>query len=220
MIKCIVFDFDGTLVKSNEIKRELFFKVIQPYGDYDFIVESVLREKAEADRYVILTEIASRLIATGNLVENVSSDELAFSLISNYAKSSEEMIVSCEEVSGTTELLNSLLIKGISLFINSATPLNPLKKILMLRLFDKYFAGVYGRPNSKIENMQIIMDVTKSEPSEIIFIGDNEVDRQTAETIGCYFIGINNASSCFAFEPNYSAINMTEAKSIIFNMLI
>jgi len=219
MIKCIIFDFDGTLVKSNEIKRELFFKVVKPYGDYDCIVESVLRERAEADRYDILTEIANRLIASGNLAENESCEELAFSLISDYAKSSEEMIVNCEEVPGTSELLNALLMKGVPLFINSATPISPLKRILMLRLFDRYFAGVYGRPNSKIENMQSIMDATNSRPDEMIFIGDNEVDRQTAEAIGCHFIGIKSSSSYFELDTNFSAINMTEAKSIILKLL-
>ena len=62
MIKCIVFDFDGTLVKSNKIKHQLFFEVAKAHGGTDCIVDDVIKEKAGEDRYAIFGEIANRVV--------------------------------------------------------------------------------------------------------------------------------------------------------------
>ena len=40
MFKCVVFDFDDTIVKSNEIKHKVFREILQPYS----IGESIINE--------------------------------------------------------------------------------------------------------------------------------------------------------------------------------
>ena len=51
--KCIVFDFDGTLVNSNSIKRDTFFEIAAQVSDSEHIMEEVLHRSAGKDRYWI-----------------------------------------------------------------------------------------------------------------------------------------------------------------------
>jgi len=42
MIKCVIFDFDGTLVKSNEIKIRVFYEVTKDLVGADSILDKIL----------------------------------------------------------------------------------------------------------------------------------------------------------------------------------
>ena len=42
MYKCAIFDFDGTLVQSNEIKKETFYEVTQNFSELSSILDKIL----------------------------------------------------------------------------------------------------------------------------------------------------------------------------------
>lgn len=215
MVKCFVFDFDGTLVQSNEIKRNAFFCVVQKFGNFNFIVDATLREDAADDRYAILNKIAKKIVKTVKSDKELTWDILASSLLEDYSRVCEEKLAKCEEVVGASDLLKSLSEEGFPLYINSATPLEPLKKILCSRSFYKYISGVYGKPKDKVENMKEIMNETGTKPGELIFIGDNDTDKKAAEAIGCHFIGIIGHDNNYLYKPKYSVENLMEAKLLI-----
>lgn len=220
MAKCVVFDFDGTLVESNEIKRDAFYRVVESFRESRKIVDEALAFKADDDRYGILREIARRMLDERIIPPHKAVEEYADVLVKEYTQICEKLISECHEVMGATELLKKLINDKYLVFINSATPSEPLKRILKLRSIDKYFTGIYGRPGSKIENLQNIMDTANIGSNEIIFIGDNESDRFAAEVMGCHFIGILNDSSNFKFRPLRTARNLLEVKEIIFTKVI
>ena len=43
MYKCAIFDFDGTLVQSNEIKKETFYEVTQNFSGVSSILDKILQ---------------------------------------------------------------------------------------------------------------------------------------------------------------------------------
>ena len=53
MVKCVVFDFDGTLVGSNEIKRRTFYEVTKNLVDADILLDKILSSPDSGDRYDI-----------------------------------------------------------------------------------------------------------------------------------------------------------------------
>ena len=62
MIRCIVFDFDGTLVASNHIKLQVFYEVTHSYDPSGSTVTRILKQYPNKDRYGIFLEIAHELL--------------------------------------------------------------------------------------------------------------------------------------------------------------
>lgn len=215
MAKCVVFDFDGTLVESNEIKKSTFYKVVERLSGSRKIIDEALSLKVNEERYDVFLEIARRLIDKKALSQQKTIEEWADAFTDEYTKICEILISKCPEILGATDLLEGLTERKFVLFVNSATPVEPLKKIIELRSLDKYFTRVYGKPCSKIENLRTIMASNMINPNEIIVIGDGESDRLAADATGCHFIGMLNDSSKFKTMPAYTVRNLLEAKEII-----
>ena len=99
-------------------------------------------------------------------------------------------MVACGEIAGAIGALEMLAASDLPLFVNSATPLDALRPILRARELDTFFAGVYGGPRSKLENLEAIAERADSKAAEVVFVGDGEDDRQVAIAFGCRFIGV------------------------------
>ena len=84
MIKCVVFDFDGTLVDSNTIKRETFFAIARPWDSSGKIVAEVFERWPAANRYEKTYKIAEALISRNLLSKDSSLEEWASHLANEY----------------------------------------------------------------------------------------------------------------------------------------
>ena len=60
-IQAIVFDFDGTLIDSNQLKYDAYFKLFPAEYRHVRVIQKVLSESFEKSRYIILEEILKRL---------------------------------------------------------------------------------------------------------------------------------------------------------------
>src|SRR5689334_16353848 len=64
-IRCLAFDFDGTLVDSNAVKRSAYFEVARREDPGGRLVSAVLAERPQADRYEVLRAFAQRTAEAG-----------------------------------------------------------------------------------------------------------------------------------------------------------
>ena len=190
MLKCVVFDFDGTLVDSNDIKRETFFAVAHPWDFAGEVVAEVFERWPAADRYKKTYKIAEGLISKGLLSKGSSVQEWASRLANEYTVQCERAITRCPEMPGATETLNELSKKGFLLFVNSATPVKPLRKILELRNWGHFFQRAYGAEAAKADNLGQIAARTDSKPHEIVHVGDQPDDLFATEQFGCHFVAM------------------------------
>jgi phosphoglycolate phosphatase len=191
MIKVVVFDFDGTLVLSNQIKRDVFDDVTLAAGGTKELVAEVMVNNPKADRHGIFAEISERLL----LINGQSDVEaIAEELVKNYSSQCEDRIVSCPETENMLETLAELHAQDYALFVNSATPLDALKNILKRREMTHFFVGIFGRPASKKSNFQEILGLTGALPTETLIVGDGNDDQTVALEMKCHFAAINVAS--------------------------
>jgi len=190
MLKCVVFDFDGTLVDSNAIKRETFFTIARSWDSSDEVVTEVFERWPAADRYEKTYKIAEGLISRNLLPKGSSVEKLALQLANEYTTQCESAIASCAEMADATQTLNELNEKDYLLFVNSATPVGPLRKILALRNWTHFFQWVYGAEGSKADNLKHIASRAGAKPNEVVHVGDQYDDLQATEQFGCHFVAM------------------------------
>jgi len=190
MIRCVGFDFDGTLVDSNAIKRDGFFETFSDVDPDGETVAHVLDIICPGDRYDIVSEVSARLLELGAIPSDPDVESFARIRAATYTQYCEESVAKCPEIPGATATLDWLAARGIPLYINSATPEGPLRRVLELRSMVGYFRLSLGRPTGKIENLATICADADIPPHELLFVGDGEDDRGAAQAFGCRFSAV------------------------------
>ncbi len=190
MIRCIVFDFDGTLVDSNDIKVQTFYEITKPYDPFGSTVSRILKQFPNLDRYGLFHEIIRELSNKGQLMLTQGPDIVATQWAEDYTVRCEESIEMCEEVEGTSEILHWISNQQLPIFINSRTPIETLKRLVNLRSLQSYVSDVYGAPATKTENLRRIENQARAKPNEMLFVGDSEDDREASLNAGCHFVGV------------------------------
>jgi phosphoglycolate phosphatase len=206
MIRCVVFDFDGTLVDSNSIKRQAFLSIAARDGE-EALMKDVL-ESEPGDRYAIFNKFAA---ASG-----VSDNQRRANLLAQeYTRVCEEAIVACPEIGGASVMLEELKRGGLKLALNSATPTPALAAIVARRGWQGYFSHVLGSPASKVENLAHIVDELRIEQKEVVMVGDRRADLNGASEFGCPFIGVVCVDSDFDAPPPYAVNALAQLYSEI-----
>jgi phosphoglycolate phosphatase-like HAD superfamily hydrolase len=184
-IHAIVFDFDGTLIDSNQLKHDAYFGLFPPDDRHTRIIRAVLSEIFEQSRYVILEEIFRRL----GLREEATLREKVREL----AKCYNQMVVAgaktCPEKGGAEEALKKFA-PTYGLYVSSTTPDASLKEILQFRNWDSYFRAVFGYPHEKSETLQRIVALERVKSAQVLVVGDGESDRKSAVDNGCPFLRV------------------------------
>lgn len=216
MIRCVAFDFDGTLVDSNEIKRRAFFEVVSDHDPEGSVVAEVLDEIRPGNRFAVAREIARLLIERGTLPDDRRVEGLVHGWVEAYTRRCEEAISRCPEIPGATAALESLAARGIALYVNSATPEAPLLRLLRLRSMDRHFRRAYGGPPSKLANLRSIREDAGVALEELLFVGDGEDDRRAAEAFGCHFAGVvRPRRDSFAREPRHRIADLSGLAAVV-----
>lgn len=205
MIRCAVFDFDGTLVHSNAIKHQTFVEVVSAIPNGARLMLQVLERAEGRDRYWIFRAFAQALDGTADALE----------LADRYTQLCEERISAAPEVAGATDSLEQLRQEGMLLFVNSATPQSALVVLARLRGLDSLLNGVYGAPASKHENLALILSSNGISPQDAVVVGDGESDRASAERCGCRFVAVQNEHNDFTRPPSFRIADLTGLLAVI-----
>ncbi len=219
MIACVAFDFDGTLVDSNQIKVQSFYKIVEDFDPSGSTVTEVLQRCSNEDRYGITRELAREFMAKGIIPARPDAEILGLQWAKTYTATCETAIASCPEVTGASVILPWLLDEEIPVYLNSKTPTEALNRLVTLRNLTHYFSGIYGAPASKLENLRHIQELTQAETDEILFVGDSEDDQKAAAELGCHFVGvILGDHSRFRLMPPLHVTNLNELRAIVQNL--
>jgi len=181
-VKAVVFDFDGVIVESLDVKTEAFRLLFAEEPDH---VEQIVRlhvENMGVSRYdkfrTIYRDYLDRPLGDAEMSRlDARFSELVF-----------ERVVACELVAGARELLERLASEQ-ELYVASATPEEELRRIVEARDLTAFFTAVHGSPRTKAEIVREILEGRGLSPEEVVFVGDAITDLQAARETGVGFVG-------------------------------
>ena len=188
-LKILVFDFDGTLIPSNELKEQIFFDIFDT--KYHSIVTNVLVQYKDSSRFEIIEKI---LIESKQF--NSSQDLNQFT--SAY---SSHLIEKIKKIPVDRDIFTNLQIlkEKYHLFLSSYTYKNDLPIILKNIGFDIFFEKLFGYPQQKEVTLKNIINEYSVSSNEVLVIGDGESDRVSAEKNNCHFFHINEKNNIKLF---------------------
>ncbi len=180
-----IFDFDGVLADSVEIKTEAFAALFRSFGD-DVVQQVVAhhRQHGGVNRYDKLRHYYAKFIGRELLEDELMEQAKHFSQLV------VDKVVAAPEIAGASEFLNIYSTQK-DCFVNSATPHAELLEILEKRGWLDYFESVFGAPASKGENLRQIFTRFSISPEACLFFGDSGSDLIAAQNAGVPFIGVN-----------------------------
>jgi phosphoglycolate phosphatase len=213
VIRCVVFDFDGTLVDSNEIKRTAFLDAAAGSEGGAKMMAEVLADPAAGDRYAVFDRFVARMRGSGFV--GASPGFSAESLADEYTRACERRIAAAAEVPGARRLLEWLRERGVAVHVCSATPLRALGPVVAARGLSPLVDGLWGGPASKPENLASILREAGVGPGEALLVGDSDDDLRCAEEVGCAFVGVVLGASRFTRDPAATVSDLWELRPML-----
>lgn len=187
-IKTIVFDFDGVIINSNEIKEKAYFEVL-PAHDHSLIKKIIGNQNVIQTRAAVFETFCVQKGFTGNDLRRVIDIHCA-----NYNAFVQNEIEKLGVPETIIAALNTLS-KNYNLYINSFTPQYSISETVERLKLGNFFKGVYGRisiESKKEEVLKQIMEKEKVIPAQVLFVGDAESDYKAAKNVECNFVGVSN----------------------------
>lgn len=178
-ISCVAFDFDDTLVLSEQVKRQTFYDVVDPV--WRSALDGILAVRPQLDRHETFERLA-RSVEAG--------PDAARSWVDHYSRTVEVRIASCPEVPGATDTLRTLGRRGTTVVIVSDTPEDSLRRVVANRGWSTDVDQVHGRPGTKDAHLRQVAAHLGVASDAVVMVGDRESDLRAALSVGARFIGV------------------------------
>ncbi|MEZ5633441.1 HAD-IA family hydrolase [Nitrosomonas sp.] len=182
--EAIIFDFDGVIAESGEIKTQAFAELYRPYGEA-VVAEVVKYHTAHGglSRYNKFRHFQQHLLHKAPLTPEQEQE-----LDRRFSELVVEAVVAAEAVPGADELIRQQ-VDRIPLFVASGTPETELKVIVERRGLTPYFKQVRGAPKLKPELIAEILSEHGLNPNGVLMIGDAMADYEGAQANNTAFLG-------------------------------
>jgi len=182
--EAIIFDFDGVVVESGDIKTQAFVNLYRDHGDT--VAAAVARYhclNGGLSRYHKFRYFQQYLLKKPPLTQD--EEKL---LDQRFSELVVEAVITSEAVPGATELIQREAAR-IPLFIASGTPEAELNTIVERRGLASYFTAVRGSPAPKQALVTDILTSHALERDRVLMIGDALADYQSAQFNQIAFLG-------------------------------
>lgn len=199
--QAIIFDFDGVVVESGDIKTQAFAALYRPHGVE--IVAEVIKYHTQhggLSRYHKFHHFQQQLLNKPPL-----TPEEEHMLDRHFSELVVEAVIAAEAVPGAYTLIRQQS-ERIPLFVASGTPEIELRVIVERRGLTPYFKQVRGAPKLKTTLIaEILSDHTLS-PESVLMIGDAMADYEGAQVNGTAFLGRVRPGDTNPFPPGTSVV--------------
>ena len=186
--KLLVFDFDGVIVDSVNIKTEAFAEIYKPYGQE--IVDKVINHHVNnggMSRFKKFKHYHNNFLDM--TIDNSEIERMSF----KFSNLVVTKVISSRWIIGIIEFLEKLSSKSIKCVIVSATPEKELIQIVRAREIEKYFSLILGSPSSKLDNLKNALNISGVVEKDTVFFGDAMADWEASDKMGVQFVGVGDS---------------------------
>ncbi len=187
-IKNIIFDFDGVILNSHNVKTDAFEKIFSKYGKSigkkakNYHLKNVGKSRYLKFKYILNNVLKYK--STKKIIEYLDEE------FSNYC---DNKIIKLKISKYLLRYLKKNY-KKKNFFVSTGTPQKKIEEIIKKKKIKKFFKKIYGSPEKKIEHINKIISKYENK-SKTIFIGDSEEDYKSAKICGIDFLLKLNSES-------------------------
>lgn len=200
-LDAVLFDFDGVLAESMNVKTDAFKKLFEKFGED--IVKKVVKHHIEnggISRYKKIEYYYSEYL------KNPITSEEVNKIADRFSELVVDTVVTSAWVKGAEGFLKKYY-KNNDFFVISGTPQKELELIIKKRNMKKYFVEVYGTPATKPELINKIIDEKNYSRNKVLYIGDSLSDYNAAKETKILFLGRVESGKKSDFPKNVKVIN-------------
>jgi len=181
-LRAIVFDFDGVVLESADVKTEAFVELFAGHGP-----EIAAKVRAHHLANLGISRFKKFEWIYANLLDQPLSDDESRALGEAFSALALEKILVAPFVRGADAALEALAARW-PLFVASGTPEAELQHIVEQRGLTPRFREVHGTPAEKPAILEGLMARHGWTPREVLFIGDGASDHKAAAATGVEFL--------------------------------
>ncbi len=185
MLKAIIFDFDGVIAESVDVKTRAFRELFNGFPDKLPLIEKYHLENGGLSRFNKFRHIYK------NIIGQPLSEDRFNELCLEFNKLVVDEVVSAEYVKGAKEFLDYCRNK-YKMYVVSGTPEIEIREIIKRKNLEEYFSGIYGSPENKTNLINAILKENNWQPEGTLFIGDSKNDLIAALDTGAIFCARSN----------------------------
>lgn len=184
--KNFIFDFDGVIVDSVNVKTEAFAGLYKPFGR-KIVSKVVAHHLAHGgiDRFRKIRHYHE------NYLKREISESEVDALAKKFSALALNRVLEAPFIKGALSLLELLKREGRRIFLISATPEEEIKYIVKKRRLKRFFTDIKGSPQRKKENLKYFIKRYKLNSAEILYFGDSKQDRDAACSLNIDFVPLN-----------------------------
>jgi phosphoglycolate phosphatase len=180
----VIFDFDGVVVQSVEIKAQAFAEV---YRNEDPAVHPAIMEYQH--RHGGISRRKKFEYFEREFFGRTPTPETIEELSRQFTGIVHDAVVACPFVDGALQALEQLHSR-VPLYLVSGTPEDELLAIVHTRQLGRFFKIVRGAPTTKIEAFKAITSCASFTASRVVTVGDSLTEFEAACELGLRFVAI------------------------------
>lgn len=185
----VFFDFDGTLVDSAAAKKSAFFDLFPRTDRHSEVIEEVLNKDPDGSRFHVIPRIVE---AMQNAKIEVAENNNVELLVQKYGQAALEAVSRAPEIPGASNLLKSLKVKNVELYLCSNTPQDAIERLVEMRGWSLYFDDIAGYPQSKKNFVHRHIHRKGNSPLSAAFVGDGASDQHAAQCNDVAFFAVED----------------------------
>lgn len=199
--KNFLFDFDGTIIDSVNVKAEAFGQIYEPLcgSAVSQIIDHHLAHGG-------MNRVEKFIHYHDKFLNRQLTEAEVRDLSAAFAGIVYKKLVAAPFIEGAIEFITTLFKREKKLFIVSGSPEEELRRLVRERGIEKFWTEIKGAPTAKHEHVEKILQQYQLNQTDCVLFGDAEEDRVAADINSILFVPVNFYNGREGYK-NFSILN-------------